>query len=469
MKRWRVAVVGGGITGLSTAFYLQQEARNKSIPLDIVLTEASERLGGKIQTERTDGFVMEKGPDSFLERKSSAKQLAMDLGLEDELVRNRTGQAYILHQGKLFSIPEGAVMGIPTRLTPFLRTALFSPAGKLRAARDLVLSRSQAKEDQSVGSFFRRRLGDEVVDQLIEPLLSGIYAGSLDQLSLEATFPQFARLEEEHRSLILGMKRTRPPQSGTKRKQGQFLTLRRGLSRLVEAIEQTLPKESVITGNPLTRIIPEGSRYLLVLASNRVVQADAVVMALPFDQMEPILPASLPPRPNPVPATSVATVIMGFDADSLPHSPDGTGFVVPRREPTWITACTWTHKKWPHTVPEGKAMVRCYVGRQGQEELLDESDDALLEKVRTDLKKIQGIDTPPLFYRVTRWKQAMPQYTVGHVQWREQVEQTCRNTIPGVFPCGASFGGIGIPDCIDQGKQAVRDVLAYLNLKQRTS
>lgn len=464
MKRSRIAVVGGGITGLSAAFYLHKEAEERSLPLDLALIEGEERLGGKVKTERVDGFVMEKGPDSFLERKTSAKQLALDLGLGDELVRNRIGQSYVLHQGELLPMPEGAVMGIPTRLTPFLTTGLFTASGKFRAAQDLILPRSQQEGDISVGAFFRRRLGDEVVDHLIEPLLSGIYAGDIDRLSLKATFPHFAQMEQDHRSLILATRKNPPPRKKGNRPQGMFLTLKRGLESLVEAIESRLPEETVIKGNPVVRLIKEGNRYLLVLRSGRVIQADAVILSLPFPIMEPLLPVeNLPKHPDPALPTSVATVILGYDGDVLPSGTDGTGFLIPREEDTTITACTWTHKKWPHTTPEGKTLIRCYVGRFGDDSIVEQSDERILNRVRSDLKRIQGIEAMPAFTRVTRWQEAMPQYTVGHTEWLEKLEEVCREKLPGLFPVGASFRGIGIPDCIDQGKQAVQDTLTHLN------
>jgi protoporphyrinogen/coproporphyrinogen III oxidase len=466
MKRSRIAVVGGGITGLSAAYYLHREAELRSLPLDLALIEGEERLGGKVKTKRIDGFVMETGPDSFLERKNSAKQLALDLGLKDDLVRNRTGQSFILHQGRLLPIPEGAVMGIPTRLTPFLRTGLFSASGKLRAAQDLILPKQKEKMDVSVGAFFRRRLGDEVVDHLIEPLLSGIYAGDLDRLSLKATFPQFAQMEQEHRSLILATRKSRPPHKKGNRSRGQFLTLKQGLESLVETIEAKLPKETVITGNPVQRIIKEANRYLLVLRSGRVIQADAVITAVPFQVMKRLLPAGeLPEYPTSVSATSVATVILGYDREALPEGVDGTGFVIPRKEETTITACTWTHKKWPHTAPEGKALIRCYVGRFGNDAIVEETDSRILDRVCSDLRKIQGIEAMPTFTHITRWQKSMPQYAVGHVDWLKRLEETCRDQLPGFFPVGASYSGIGIPDCIDQGKQSVQDTLHYLGYR----
>lgn len=211
-QRKKVVVVGGGITGLTAAFYLQKEVREKGLPIDILLLEASNRLGGKIQTIRRDGFIVERGPDSFLIRKKSFGVLAEDLGIADELVRNATGQAYVLYNDELHPIPPGSVMGIPTQLGPFMSSNLFSVAGKVRAAGDFFLGKSEAAGDESLGRFFRRRLGNEVVDNLIEPLLSGIYAGDLDRLSLNSTFPQFKQVEQNHRSLILGMKKTTPKQ-----------------------------------------------------------------------------------------------------------------------------------------------------------------------------------------------------------------------------------------------------------------
>ncbi|OYD09655.1 protoporphyrinogen oxidase [Paludifilum halophilum] len=461
----RVAIVGGGITGLSAAFYLKKEAEQRGWNLSLTLIESQNRLGGKIATEQTDGFVMEKGPDSFLERKPSAKQLVTDLGLEDQLVRNQTGQAYILHHSQLIPIPEGAVMGVPTRLAPFAFTPLFSPAGKIRAAGDLVLPRSRSEEDVSVGSFFRRRLGDEVVDKLIEPLLSGIYAGNIDRLSLMATFPQYVRMEKNHRSLILGTKKTRSSSAtgNRSRPKGQFLTLKRGLSHIVDALEEYLSSSSLLKGTALQHMEPLREGYRLQLDSGEEITADAVVMAVPHSVVSKALPAfDFLQRKEPLPFTSVATVIMGYDESSVFLDREGTGFVVPREEETTITACTWTHKKWPHTTPSGKVMLRCYVGRFGDEGIVDEPDDTIVNHVQKDLKKILNIQSPPEWTRVTRWRRAMPQYTVGHANWVQRLKEQTRHRLPGLFLTGASYSGVGIPDCIDQGKEAAREVLELL-------
>jgi oxygen-dependent protoporphyrinogen oxidase len=463
-KRFHVSIVGGGITGLAAAYYLMKQSRESGRPIDFTLIEASDRLGGKIQTWRHEGFVIELGPDSFLERKSSAAQLVADVGLKDELVRNNTGQAYILHKNRLLPIPEGAVMGIPTKLMPFVYTPLISPLGKLRAAADLVLPGANHLQDESVGHFFRRRLGDEVIENLIEPLLSGVYAGDIDKLSLLSTFPQFAHLEEKYRSLILAMKSTRAESSGREQPKGLFLTLRRGLQSLVERVESLLPASSVVKNASVTELRKGEDGYTLTLSSGQTLETDAVILAVPHEVTQQILApyADLSPLPDATP-TTVATVAMAYPAESVALDLEGTGFVVPRKAGTTITACTWTHRKWPHTTPEGKALLRCYVGKPGDEAIVHQTDEEILRTVIKDLQRIMRVGDNPEFFRVTRWHKAMPQYIVGHQQWLKATTEKVSGTLPGVWLAGASYAGVGLPDCIDQGKKAVQDVFRYLD------
>jgi oxygen-dependent protoporphyrinogen oxidase len=464
-KRPHVVIVGAGITGLSAAFYLQKELKERGLQWRVTLLESSNRLGGKIQTLVRDGFIMEQGPDSFLERKKSASQLVRDLGLADELVHNQTGQAYILHRDQLLPIPEGAVMGVPTRLKPFAFTSLVSPAGKIRAIADLFLPRSKQSEgeDQSVGSFFRHRLGDEVVDRIIEPLLSGIYAGDIDKMSLMSTFPQFAEMEKQYRSLILAMKTMRPSKPTATKPMGIFLTLKKGLQSMVKAIEEQLTQVNVIKGKPLRLVEKSEQGYLLHLTHEEPLQADAIIMATPHQVSRQVLGNAdflKPLHDHPV---SVATVILAFPKNAVHLTKEGTGFVVPRTEPYTITACTWTHKKWPHTAPPGKALLRCYVGRAGDEEIVDKPDDEIVDVVIRDMKRVFPITDNPEFTYVTRWKSAMPQFVVGHQAWLKQLNEEMAIHYPGIFLVGSSYAGSGIPDCIDQGKKAVQDVLKYLS------
>jgi len=468
----KVVIIGGGIAGITTAYYLQKKAREQGLNIDCQLLEASHKLGGKIQTTKRDGFVIEKGPDSFLARKQSASRLAKEVGLADKLIANTSGKSYVLVRDKLHPMPGGAIMGIPTQIAPFVTSGLFSPVGKLRAGLDFVLPRSEKKGDQSLGEFFRRRLGDEVVENLIEPLLSGIYAGDIDQLSLMTTFPQFHQVEQKHRSLILGMKHSAPskqPRTKTPaKKQGMFLTVSTGLQSFVDAVEAKLNQGSVKMGIRVEHIEKGDSNYQLTLSNGTTMSADSVVVATPhgaassmFSQY-PFLDSF-----KEMPSTSVATVAMAFPESAIKNDIDGTGFVVSRNSDYTITACTWTHKKWPHSTPKGKVLLRCYVGRAGDEAIVEQSDDEIIKVVLDDLNKTMNISSSPEFSIVSRWKEAMPQYTVGHLERLQAIDQAMQNELPGVFLAGASYRGLGIPDCIDQGEEAVEKVLSFLKEKAK--
>lgn len=466
-KRQKVVIIGGGITGITAAYYLQKEIKDKNLPIDYRLIEASHRLGGKIQTMKRDGFTIERGPDSFLARKQSAARLVKEVGLGEELTNNSTGQSYVLAREKLHPIPQGAVMGIPTEISPFLTTGLFSPMGKVRAAADFILPKTKEKGDQSLGHFFRRRLGNEVVENLIEPLLSGIYAGDIDRLSLMSTFPQFYHAEQEHRSLIFGMKkitdlRQKPSSHGGKAK-GQFLTLKTGLQSLVDAVEEHLEPAAVQKGVRVDSMRESDGKFHLSLSNGEKIIADSVIVTTPHYAAQSLLPqCSLLQPLKDMPATSVATVAMAFPKEAVKQDINGTGFVVARNGDYTITACTWTHKKWPHTTPEGKVLLRCYVGKAGDEAVVDLSDEEIVRIVLEDLNRIMDVEGLPEFSIVSRWKRAMPQYTVGHKTTIETIYDQLEHTMPGLFLAGSSYEGLGLPDCIDQGEVAVQKVLNLL-------
>ncbi|WP_223700784.1 protoporphyrinogen oxidase [Sutcliffiella deserti] len=466
-EKKRVFIIGGGITGLSAAYYLLKEIKEKNLNMEVTLIEASNRLGGKIQTIKKDGYTIERGPDSFLERKTSAAKLAKDVGLESQLTNNATGQAYILLKGQLYPMPEGAVMGIPTKLSPFVTTGLFSPMGKMRAAADLILPASGNKDDQSLGSFFRRRLGDEVVENLIEPLLSGIYAGDIDKLSLQATFPQFQQVEQKYRSLILGMKQTTPkkPADAPKLKKGMFLTLTGGLQSLVDAMEEQLVGVKVLKAVKVDHIEKYGDySYGISLSNGEIMTADNIIITTPHFATASMLQNFKAVAPlEKMKSTTVATVAMAFDKSAITEEIEGTGFVVSRNSDYTITACTWTHKKWLHTTPNGKVLLRCYVGRVGEEAIVEQSDEEIKQVVLDDLNKIMNISALPEFTIITRWKQAMPQYAVGHKKMLDDIKDRLTEEMPGVFLAGSSFEGVGIPDCIDQGVAAVTKVIEQYN------
>lgn len=468
-QRKKVVIVGGGITGLSAAYYMQKEAREKGLALDVLLIEASNRLGGKIQTVRRDGFVIERGPDSFLIRKQSVDIFAKDLGIEDELVKNATGQAYVLVNEELHPIPGGSVMGIPTEISPFLKTNLFSLAGKLRAAGDFVLPRSKGSEDQSLGVFFRRRFGREIVENLIEPLLSGVYAGDIDKMSLQSTYPQFYEVEKKHRSLILGMKKSKPKKlpeksGSTVKKEGVFHTFRNGLETLVDAAEAQLAPGTVLKGLRVESIKQsEDEKMILQLSDDQLIEADSVILTTGHNMASKLFkPHDLLQQLNEIHTTSVATVALAFPEEAVVQDKEGTGFLVSRASDYSITACTWTHRKWPTSTPEGKVLLRAFVGRVGEEAIVDLPDDKIEEIVLADLNKIITINGKPDFSVITRFKEDRPQYRVGHRDLIDKARAELKEHFPQVKLAGASYAGVGLPDCIDQGRVAVHEVLDEL-------
>jgi protoporphyrinogen/coproporphyrinogen III oxidase len=469
-EKQKIIIIGGGIAGLTSAFYLQKAIQEHNLPYEIKLIEASHRLGGKMQTVVRDGYTIERGPDSFLARKTSISRLAVEVGMDDQLVHNSTGKSFVLVNEKLHSMPGGSIMGIPTEIGPFLTTGLFSIPGKLRAAADFLLPRSESGRDQSLGEFFRRRLGDEVVENLIEPLLSGIYAGDIDQLSLMSTFPQFYEVEQKYRSLIIGMKKSTPaqpskPESKEKAK-GAFLTFKTGLQSFAEAIEAKLDPISILKGHRVDKITKVENKYEVYLNNGETMVADSVIAATPHKITQAMFAeySFFDPLKS-VPSTSVATVALAFPEEAVKNDIDGTGFVVSRNSDYSITACTWTHKKWDHSTPKGKVLLRCYVGRSGDETIVDLSDDRIIKIVLDDLKKTMDITMNPDFAIISRWKNSMPQYTVGHKQRLADILKHMKTDLPGVFLAGSSYGGVGLPDCIDQGEAAVKDVLEFLTGK----
>ena len=469
-EKQKVVIIGGGIAGLTAAFYLQKQIHEHNLPIEIKLIEASHRLGGKMQTVIRDGFTIERGPDSFLARKTSMIRLAKEVGMDDQLVHNSTGKSYVLVNEKLHSMPGGSIMGIPTQIGPFLTTGLFSIPGKLRAAADFILPRSESGKDQSLGEFFRRRLGDEVVENLIEPLLSGIYAGDIDQLSLMSTFPQFYEVEQKYRSLIVGMKKATPSQpkkaESNESTKGAFLTFKSGLQSFAEAIVSKIDPDSILKGHRVEKITKSNQKYEIYLNNGETIQADSIIAATPHQITQGMFSDYRFFDPfKSVPSTSVATVALAFPTEAIKQDIDGTGFVVSRNSDYSITACTWTHKKWAHSTPKGKVLLRCYVGRAGDETIVDLSDDQIIKIVLDDLKKTMDITLNPDFAIVSRWKNSMPQYTVGHKQRLATILDHVKEELPGVFLAGASYGGVGVPDCIDQGEAAVQNVLEYFNKK----
>ncbi|GAA0133820.1 protoporphyrinogen oxidase [Paenibacillus sp. YSY-4.3] len=456
----KVVIVGGGLTGLSAAFYIRKFYKEKGCKPEITIVEKEKVLGGKIETLHRDGFVIEKGPDSFLARKTAMVDLAKELEIDHELVSTNpeAKKTYIVNQGRLHPMPSGLVLGVPTEIGPFLKSGLVSWSGKLRALTDLVRAPRQSTEDESLGDFIERRLGAEVLSNMTEPLLAGIYAGDTYRLSLQSTFPQFGEMERKYGSLIKGMMTGKKPvETHTGTKKSAFLTFRQGLQSLVHALVHDLDdveQRLEATVSAIEQSSGDQTGYEVVLASGERISADDVVVTTPAfaaaDLLRPLVDVSELDAINYV---SVANVVLAFERKDVSGSFDGSGFLVPRKEGRNITACTWTGVKWLHTSPEDKMLLRCYVGRFGDEEKVSYPDDELIALVRKDLRELMNITAEPLFAEITRLPKSMPQYPVHHLRHIAEFRNRLDEMLPGVYATGAAFEGVGLPDCIRQAKE----------------
>ncbi|WP_405110671.1 protoporphyrinogen oxidase [Paenibacillus sp. FSL K6-1217] len=469
----KVVIIGGGLSGLSAAYYIRKFYRTAGVQPEITLIEKDKVLGGKIETLHRDGFVIEKGPDSFLARKTAMVDLARELELDHELVSTNPNakKTYILQRGKLHPMPAGLVLGIPTELKPFLKSGLVSFGGKMRAMMDFVLPPRRSAEDESLGDLIERRLGTEVLENMTEPLLAGIYAGDMRKISLQATFPQFGEVERQYGSLIRGMTTGRKPvETHTGTKKSAFLTFRQGLQSLVHALIHDLQDVRQITGTGAKSISVAGeagssgaSRYEVELDNGELLEADDIYITVQNFAAAELLRPHVDVSPlDAVNYVSVANVVLAFTRQDIVTEYDGSGFLVPRKEGRNITACTWTSTKWLHTSPEDKVLLRCYVGRSGDEQNVDLPDEALAELVRKDLKEIMGITAAPLFTEITRLRSSMPQYPVGHPGRIAGLRSELAQKLPGVYAFGAGYDGIGMPDCIKQAKLTAETAAASL-------
>lgn len=461
MKSQTITIVGGGITGLTAAYYLTKDIKQLELPYQVKVLEASNRPGGKIHTLHQDGFVIERGGDSFLERKTPAVDLANELGLGEETVRNSTGQAYILVEDTLHPIPAGSHMGIPLSEEVLRDSDLLSASEKERVMEDILLPKGEPQADQSLGKFLRGRFGDELIENIIEPLLSGIYSSDMDEMSLMASFPNFYQLEQDYGSLIQGLRETLPAaQKSTGKRKGQFLSFKNGLDTLLQALIKAIGEENIIKNASVEQIRSKKNGYDISLADGRVHQTDAVLLTVPHSNIPALMPQeSIWNNLKTIPMASVANIVLAFDEADIGGDLEGTGFVVSRNSPFRITACTWTSRKWPATTPEGKVLLRAYVGKPTDQAIVQLSDEDIQDIVLDELSQIMTINGAPAFSIVTRWTEQMPQYNVGHPATVQKLENDLKHHLPGMYIAGASYHGVGIPDCIDQGKKTAASII----------
>ena len=466
----RIAVVGGGITGLSAAHRLTELAAETKRPVEISLFEASDRLGGLIGTREVAGYRVETGADSFITDKPWALDLAKRLGLADRLIStdNSYRRSFVLHRGKPELVPEGFMLLAPAKIWPVLTSPLLSVWGKIRLGCEFFIPRGKSVEDESLADFTRRRFGREVLDRIVQPLVGGIYTSVPEKLSLRATMPRFLEMEAKDRSLIRAARRKRPSQpakttgdSGAR--YGLFVTFKDGISELVNALAASLSSCQVRMSNPVKQIVPtETGGALLELADGDRAEFDRVILTLPAYRSADLVDSfagDLAGNLRSIEFASSTIVVSGHRLADVKHPLDAFGMVVPAVENRKVLAVSFRSRKFPTRAPEGCVQLRTFVGGAMQPELFALSDEEMVTLVRQELSDMLGVTGEPQFVHVARYERAMPQYHVGHLGRVERIEAGAA-TLPFLEIAGNAFRGVGLPDCVHSGEQAAERAMS---------
>jgi oxygen-dependent protoporphyrinogen oxidase len=458
----RIAIIGGGISGLSAAFILEQHRRAGA--LEYTLYESSPHFGGVLRTEHIQGCILEAGPDSFISEKPWAADLCRALGLGDQLIGSNDADriTYILVRGRLIPMPDGLMFMIPTKMVPTGFSPLFSWSTKIRMARELFHPPQAANSDESVAALVERHYGAEMVDRLADPLLSGVYGGEAANLSVRAVLPRFAEMERTHGSLGRAMlaARKKTPRNPNKPAAPLFTSLKNGMQQLVETLVARLNPSSLLPNAAVQSIQRSASGWKISAGSNSA-DFDAIILATPTHSAAQLLATASPELSSELAAihySSSITVGLGYDRIVRQSLPPGFGFLVPRSEGKRLLAATFVHNKFPHRAPDDRALLRCFFAGSAAENIWQLSDDAILSIVRNELQQILGLRASPLFARVYKWKSAMAQYGVGHLDRLERIERLCQQ-LPGFALAGNGYRGIGVPDCVRSGQEAAKQVL----------
>jgi protoporphyrinogen/coproporphyrinogen III oxidase len=474
----RIAVLGGGIAGLAAAFRLAELSAKFERPLEITLLESGKCLGGPLCTIRDHGLIAEAGADSFLTEKPQALDLAQRLGLADQIVPTRAEfrRTWVVHKGALAEIPEGFSLLAPARLVPMLRSPLLSPLGKLRFLIEPLIPPRRRGGDESLASFVTRRLGREVLDRIAQPLAGGIYTADPERLSLRATLPRFAEMEARYGSVIRGLRaaaRSSPAASrgASGARWSLFASLRGGLGVMVESLAQRLGDKvrlgaEAIALEAIDRgAAARGPRWRLTLAGGAALEADAVICAIPAFAASSLLKSCAPAISRmlaEIGYASAAVVNVAWRETDFPHPPRGFGFVAPLIEQRRIIAGSFTSLKFEGRAPAGTVLARAFLGGALQAEMMALGDEEMLNVTREEFRALLGVAAAPLWWRVKRWPNSMPQYGLGHQERVAEIERQAA-ALPGVELAGAALRGVGIPDCILGGERAAQAIFSEVH------
>ncbi len=467
---YSIAVIGGGISGLAAAHRLL-ELRPQA---KVILLEARDRLGGVLQSERRDGFLIEHGADNFITTPPWATEFCERIGFDSELIQTNKShrRAFVVHQGLLQGIPAGFAVMAPSRIWPIVSTPILSLRGKLRMAAEIFVQRRASDTSESLAAFVRRRFGREVYERLVQPLVAGIYTGDPEQLSAGATMPRFLQMEKEHGSLIRAMLKQRKLQRHSSKnssgaRYSQFIAPREGMAAFVQAIVDQLSNATIALAAPVERVDPtsHGGWKLSVGGSqHQTIDVDGVILATPARYSASLLQnvdTTLADEFAKIKYGSCALVSLGFRREQIGHALDGFGFVAPSIEGRKILSCSFSSVKYTGRAPDGDVLLRVFVGGACQQELVELDDQQLQKLVLQELSDLLAIRGQPKLCHITRQIQAMPQYYVGHEQRVQRIEERAEK-LPNFALASNALHGIGIPNCIHEGEKAAEKVLAEL-------
>jgi oxygen-dependent protoporphyrinogen oxidase len=454
-------IVGGGVSGLATAHFIQSRLGAK---VRMTLVEGGPRLGGKVANQQFAGHLVDTGPDALLVRVPAMAALLKELGLDDQIVAPAALGAHVWSRGKLRRLPAGTMFGVPDRLIPLLKSHLLSPLGIARAGLDLVLPRRphtcKHPDDPSIADLVAPRLGSQVFDRLVEPLLGGVHAGRAAELSARSTVPDIAALAGKNRSLYLGLlhlRRHAKPSSGGP----VLITLTGGLGRLVDALAARLGEAELRVDSTARRVVRAGNGYRVEMVDGASIEADAVVLATPAFASAELLADVAPDVATvltEVPYVDVATIWLAYPRSAMGRPLDGTGFLVPPEEEKFLVGCTWSGAKWPHLADDDLVLIRCMVGRRGDTRWLNMDDETLVRRSHEELVEAMGLTGGPVDQSIQRWPLAMPQYLVGHAA-RLDALKAALSHLPGLYLTGAAYRGVGIASCVADAERIARDVV----------
>ncbi|MCS7468661.1 protoporphyrinogen oxidase [Stieleria sp. ICT_E10.1] len=479
-SKHRVAIVGAGISGLAAAHQLSRS----DVSLEINVFEANDRLGGVLQTEQTDGFCIELGPDSVLSRMPWAVNLFRDVGLSDQLINTNPLHhgVDVVCRGRLERLPDGLAVMAPQRIWPMVTTPILSWRGKVRLAAERLIPRRHASDDESLAAFACRRLGREAFQRLVQPLAGGIYMGDPEQLSINATFPQFVEMESKYGSLIkaarAGAKTQRAAAPGAKPpnpaaggpEYSLFVAPQRGLGSAIDALASGLGRCNICTNHQVLSLARSDNGWAMQIkqtesGETRREEYAAVILAVPAHHAASVLQTTdqeLAKALNEIPYAGCVVVNLAYDRDAFPGELDNFGFLVPHVEQRPVLACTFSSVKYAGRAPDGKVLLRAFLGGACREEVMQWSDETMVQTVQNELRQLMQVSKPPLFSRIKRWHRAMPQCVLGHAQRVKGIEQLAAKH-PRLELAGNAYHGVGIPHCIRSGQQAAERVLAGLN------